>query len=467
MQTALSPKSKRNLLNKMFPQDFISSMEQRMGAEECRRLLDALNQEPTTSIRFNPFKVAERPEGCAVPWNRYGFYLDERPLFTLDPLMHGGMYYVQEASSMFVEELYRQVFGDREDVRVLDLCAAPGGKTTLYSTLVGVDGMVLANEPVRNRAMVLADNVKRWGIGNVAVTCNDPAQIGAYEQMFDLLAIDAPCSGEGMFRKNHDARKEWSASNVDMCAARQRRIIADSWAALKPGGVLIYSTCTFNAQEDEGVVEWIAETFDCEPVDIDIPDSWGISRTEAAGMQCFHFYPHLTRGEGFFAAIVRKGDGRSKAKMPKSRKTPFAELDKRSISLLQEWVERPEYVRFMQVGEDTMYGYYRAQYPAIKALAEGLNMIYSGVCMGQIFGKKLKPDHSLALFHELNRANCSVAEFDREQVLNYLRRAEHDISPMSEGLNLICYEGVPVGWSKRIGNRANTLLPSAFRIVNV
>ena len=451
----------------MFPQDFVNNMEQTLGVEECARLLSALDEPTTTSIRFNPFKVAQRPEGNAVPWNRYGFYLNERPVFTLDPLMHGGMYYVQEASSMFVEELYRQVFGDREDVRVLDLCAAPGGKTTLYSTIVGVGGLVLANEPIRNRAMVLADNVKRWGIGNVAVTCNDPSQIGAYEHMFDLLAIDAPCSGEGMFRKNVDSRKEWSASNVEMCAARQKRIIADAWSALKPGGVLIYSTCTFNQTEDEGVVEWITQNFDCEPITIELPDDWGIARTMAGEIECFHFYPHLTKGEGFFAAILRKGDGRLKTKSPKARKTPFAELAKREIVLLQEWVQQPEYVRFMQVGEDSMYGYYRSQYPVIKTLAEGLNMIYSGVCMGQIFGKTLRPDHALALYHELNRDKCSVAELNKEQVLNYLRRQEHDLSPLSEGLNLICYEGVPVGWSKLIGNRANSLLPNAFRIVNL
>ncbi|MBQ8863404.1 MAG: rRNA cytosine-C5-methylase [Rikenellaceae bacterium] len=451
----------------MFPADFVRSMEQSLGVEECAQLLEALDTPATVSIRFNPYKVAQKPEGCAVPWNRYGFYLDERPVFTLDPLMHGGIYYVQEASSMFVEELYRQVFGDRDDVRVLDMCAAPGGKTTLYSTLVGVGGMVLANEPIRNRAMILADNVKRWGIGNVAVTCNDPAQIGAYEHMFDLLAIDAPCSGEGMFRKNEEARREWSASNVEMCAARQRRIIADGWAALKPGGVLIYSTCTFNPIEDEGVVEWMMQNFDCEPVDIDIPNDWGIVRTEVEGVQCFHFYPHKAKGEGFFAAVLRKSDGKLRTKSPKARKTPFGELDKRSISLLQNWVEQPEYVRFMQVGEDTMYGYYRSQYPAIRTLAEGLNMIYSGVCMGQIYGKNLKPDHALALFHELNRANCQIAELDVEQTLNYLRKQEFDLAPLAEGLNLMCCQGVPVGWSKRIGNRSNTLLPNAFRIVNL
>ncbi len=451
----------------MFPEEFVADMERALGKDESARLLMALDEQPTVSIRFNPFKVSERPQGNPVPWNRYGFYLDERPVFTLDPLMHGGIYYVQEASSMFVEELYRQVFADREDVRVLDLCAAPGGKTTLYSTLVGVGGIVLANEPIRNRAMVLADNVMRWGIGNVAVTCNDPSQIGAYEHVFDLLAIDAPCSGEGMFRKNHDARREWSVSNVEMCAARQKRIIADAWSALKPGGVLIYSTCTFNSVEDEGVVEWIVQNYDCEPIEIDIPNEWGVTRTRVEGVECFHFYPHQTKGEGFFAAVLRKGDGKLKTKIPKARKNPFSELNKKEITTLQEWVEQPEYLRFMRVGEDSMYAYYRSQYSIIKALAEGLNMIYSGVCMGQIFGKNLKPDHALALYQGLNRGKASVANLDKEQVLNYLRRQEHDLSALSEGLNLICYEGVPVGWSKRIGNRANTLLPNAFRIVNL
>lgn len=368
---------------------------------------------------------------------------------------------------MFVGEIYRQLFGEATNIRLLDLCAAPGGKTTLYSTAVGMTGLVVANEPIRSRAMTLADNVRRWGLGNVAVTCNDPEQIGAYEQFFDVVAIDAPCSGEGMFRKDAEARNQWSLSNVEKCAARQKRIIAEGWKSLRPGGVLIYSTCTFNHFENEDIIAWVASNFDCEDAGTAIDPSWNIIETETDGIKGFHFYPHLTRGEGFFATAIRKGDGKAKIKTPKARKEPFKELQRRQFTELQQWVAQPEQMRFMQVGEDQMYGYYKESWNGIRTLAEGLNMIYSGVCMGQLFNDKLRPDHSLALFHDLNRKNVTVAELNTEDALNYLRKRDFCFDTLREGLNLICQNGVAIGWSKRIGNRVNTLLPNSFRIMNL
>lgn len=451
----------------MLPEPFVKSLTESLGATEAEKLLTALDTAPVTSIRFNPFKVASKPKGEQVPWNRYGYYLDQRPVFTLDVKMHGGVYYVQEASSMFVEELYRQAVGDSEGIKLLDLCAAPGGKATLYSTLVGMNGLVVANEPLRTRAFTLADNIKRWGLGNTAVTCNDPEQLGAYEQFFDVLAIDAPCSGEGMFRKNDEARCEWSADNVSKCAARQKRIIADSWACLKPGGILIYSTCTFNRTEDEEVVEWVNQNFNCEPITISIPKEWGIIQNDINGINTFHFYPHLVRGEGFFAAILRKGESKNKPHSPKARKEPFKELRRNQFEILQQWVKEPEYMRFMEVGDGNMYGYYRNQYGAVKTLAEGLNMIYSGVSMGQLFGNTLRPDHALALFHDLNRENTNIAELETADALNYLRKQNFNLGPLKEGLNLICSDSIAIGWSKRIGNRANSLLPNSFRIFNI
>ena len=451
----------------MFPEKFEEFLLQSLTERQARALMLALDGEPATSVRYNPYKVASRPEGEAVPWNRYGFYLPERPQFTLDPVMHAGGYYVQEASSMFVEHIYRQAIGDAEGVRLLDLCAAPGGKTTLYSTLVGADGLVIANEPVKQRASVLADNVRRWGIGNVAVTCSEPQHFKGLDDWFDVLAIDAPCSGEGMFRKNRQARDEWSAENVAMCAARQRRIVSEAWHTLRPGGVLIYSTCTFNRQENEENIRWIYDNFECSGIEIECPEKWGIVKGEVCGIETFRFYPHLLRGEGFFAAVLRKADRRARTTVPKSRREVMTDLQKRQSAILSRWVNQPEYMRFAAIG-DNCYGFYRSQFGAVKALAQSLNVIYSGVCMGQLFGDKFRPDHALALFHDLNVSQIQTAELSKEQALDFLRKKEpNDMDVYAQGLNLVCYESMPVGWIKRIGGRTNSLLPAGFRIMNL
>lgn len=504
----------------MFPPEFERSLAADLGADAAAELMQALDGEPVASIRYNPFKLTARPSiADPVPWNRYGALLGERPAFTLDPAMHAGAYYVQEASSMFVEHLYRQAVGEAaggeagyaagdmssgtseicdttanipsgtsetelpDGVRILDLCAAPGGKTTLYSTLAGIGGLVVANEVIKARASVLADNVRRWGIGNVAVSCNEARDFSAYKHWFDVLAVDAPCSGEGMFRKNSGSRAEWNLSNVELCAARQRKILAESWDALRPGGILIYSTCTFNRRENEENVAWLAANFAVDRVGVGVPAGWGVERGETAGLETFRLAPHKLCGEGFFAAVMRKSDGRIKRETPRARKEPLVELNRPESRPLVPWVAAPDVVKFARAG-DNCYGFYRPQYQAVAALAGGLNIIYSGVCMGQVFGGKLRPDHALALFHDLAREplNCcrnelrhglknglaTATELSLEQALDYLRKREFaDTSILAEGLNLLTHNGFTIGWTKRIGHRTNTMLPNSFRIVNL
>ncbi len=456
----------------MLHPEFERSVRAELGTE-AERLLAALEGEPVVSVRYNPFKLGAMPAGGeAVPWNRYGAYLAERPVFTLDPAMHAGAYYVQEASSQFVEHILREAVGDQtgempEGIRILDLCAAPGGKTTLYSTLAGPSGLVVANEVIKQRASVLADNVRRWGIGNVAVSCNEPRDFAAYRHWFDVLAVDAPCSGEGMFRKNREARSEWSPANVELCAARQRKILADAWDALRPGGVLIYSTCTFNRRENEENVAWLAENFAIDPVEIEVPAKWNIEVGWVGGIETFRLYPHLVKGEGFFAAVMRKADGRIKRETPRARREPLVELNRPESRPLVDWVAAPEAMKFARAGE-AYYAFYYPSYRDITALAKGLNIIYSGVRMGQIFGGKLRPDHALALFCNLNRDRAANTLLTRDEALDYLRKREFaDVGRLPEGLNLLTYEGLPIGWTKRIGHRTNTMLPNSFRIVNL
>ena len=501
----------------MLPQPFRDRCERQLG-EESVRLFEALEGESPTSLRFNPYTVAARPEGRGVPWSRYGFYLDERPQFTLDPLFHGGAYYVQEPSSMFIEHIFRQVEGgDPAPLRLLDLCAAPGGKTTLLASLAGLDSTVVANEVNRSRALVLADNVRRWGLGNVTVTNDDPSHYAGFRDWFDFVLVDAPCSGEGMFRKDPAARTEWSESAVMLCASRQRHILESIWPSLKPGGILVYSTCTFNTDENEANVRWLASEFDCEGVEIPIDPEWGIVTGSEGGIPTFRFYPHRLSGEGFFAAVLRKGDGRTRPQTPRARKSPLVPLPRRSALELGEWVAQPEYMRFGAVGEQ-LYGYYAHSFEDVLALAGSLNVVTSGVQMGQLYGHTLRPDHSLALFHDLvrcpdetsmgalqaalsaaglstdpkvelpqstdvvqaiehvdsrqpvsrkDRAWVPEAELSLDVAREYLRKQTLDPVLFAEGLNLVCYEGLPIGWAKRVGNRVNNMYPKELRILNL
>lgn len=448
------------------PEEFVRSMREMLG-DEAERLFSALDTPAEVSIRVNPAKPAEVFEGEAIGWSSNGRYLAERPQFTLDPLMHGGAYYVQEASSQFVAHILRE--DNLEGGRVLDMCAAPGGKTTVYSSLVGREGLVVANDINRGRTLALSDNVQRWGMGNVVVTCNEPEHIGAFEQWFDVVAVDAPCSGEGMFRKMDEAREEWTPASVEQCVARQRDILAEAWRALRPGGKLIYSTCTFNDREDEGIVRWLVEEYGDEIVAaerIEMEDKWGIVRSDIGPFQCFHFYPHSARGEGFFAAVACKAEGVTKRRTPKGRRKVFTTLQSKDLAEVSRWVDDAKAMSFRCVG-DVVYGYNSAVMEDVIQLSESLSVVYSGVAMGQIFKGTLKPEHSLALFVGRNRDVIPEVELSLEDAQNYLRRQDIDAKQFSEGVNVVTYKGVAIGFIKRIGARCNNMYPKDLRILNL
>lgn len=302
----------------VLPDDFINEMGDILGHEGARSLVDALGKPATTSIRLNRKFVTDETraeldtmlhqyEATCVPWCEEGFYLTERPAFIMDPLFHAGAYYAQEASSMFIAHLINIYIGSK-DVNVLDLCAAPGGKSTLLLSLLSDKSTLVANEIVPKRASILKENLSKWGNSNVIVTNNKPKDYKEMENVFDLILCDAPCSGEGMFRKDETAVNEWSLQNVEMCQRRQREIVADIWDCLKPGGLFIYSTCTFNTRENEENVKWISENLGAGILPCYRQDEWGISGNllPHESFDCCHFLPHKARGEGFFCAIMRK-----------------------------------------------------------------------------------------------------------------------------------------------------------------
>ena len=444
----------------MLPVDFIEEMRQQLG-NEAEDLLRALETTPVTSIRLNS-KLDVLTFDCdteEVPWHLDGYYLSERPQFTLDPLLHNGCYYVQEASSMFLQQALEQ-YVDSSSV-VLDLCAAPGGKSTLISEYLGGDGLLLANEVVRQRVFILSENIQKWGNGNTVVTHNTPAEYGERcPNLFDCMVVDAPCSGEGMFRKDPEARKEWSLQAVKQCAERQRSIMMDVWDALKPGGVLIYSTCTFNRQENEDNVAWIAEVLGAEVLPIDYDPAWGITE----GSVGYHFYPHKVKGEGFYICALRKHEApysqfHPKAPKPTGKEGAHADF----MREMRTWLQHPDdwAIRYT----DRFATAYPLKFKElIDFLYTQLTCISTGFGLGEERGKGIAPQHSASMAKDLRKEAFPNVALTREQALSYLRTEALTLTDVPLGLLLLTYEGVPLGFAKNVGNRQNNLYPNEWRI---
>ena len=307
------------------PESFVDSTRQTMGDSLFAAFVEGLAQEPPVSIRLNRAKYKGEPDGGErVPWSACGYYLPERPIFTFDPLLHAGCYYVQEASSMFIERALRQYVTD--PVEMLDMCAAPGGKSLAAISSLPEGSWVLSNEPIRPRASILAENVSKWGSPRMAVISNYPKEISKSKMKFDVILCDVPCSGEGMFRKDPQAIKEWSEQNVEKCRLLQREIVTEAWKCLRPGGILIYSTCTFNTHENEENVRWISEEYDAEILPVDICEEWHVTGSLLAEfhMPVYRFIPGVARGEGIFMAVMRKQGEWKAQRNPSLDKLPSA-----------------------------------------------------------------------------------------------------------------------------------------------
>ena len=436
------------------PAQFEEMMMAQMGAE-YDAFRTALEKDPQVSIRLNRRKLDATVLEDRVPWCENGRYLAERPSFTLDPLLHAGCYYVQEASSMFVEQVFRQ-FVDSESPVVLDLCAAPGGKSTHLASLLDGRGWLVSNEVMRGRVGVLQENLTKWGAPNVTVTNSDPADFTDLSGLFDVILVDAPCSGEGMFRKDEQAVAEWSPENVRFCAERQRRILADVFPALAEDGILIYSTCTFNKEEDEENVKWIAEELGAEILEVQLDDSWQVS-TIGAG---YHFYPHKTRGEGFFLAALRKT---SEASLSRRKKKNDAKnvLPPQAKSLV-DWLKEP--VKLM-TRNDVVYAVLSDYAELTAQLADYLRIVQSGVEVATVKGKDLIPSQNLAFSWLLKEGLFPSVELSWEDAVAYLHKDNILLdSTAPKGILMLTYRGVALGWAKNLGNRCNNLYPSEWRI---
>lgn len=454
------------------PDEFTSRMKDMLGESEYDQFDKAIKSTSPTSIRVNPLKPSmDIPYGQIVPWCKTGRYLEQRPSFTFDPLFHAGSYYVQEASSMFVNHIISTLIS--EPSTVLDLCAAPGGKSTLAISALPQGSVLIANEIVRQRANILAENITKWGNPNTIVTNNCASDFQPLGPIFDLIICDAPCSGEGMFRKDPQSIDEWSTANVAMCQERQREILSDIWQCLKPGGLLIYSTCTYNTLENEENAVWAAEQLGAELLSIDIPSEWNISNNKLSNsnFNVYRFFPHKTQGEGFFACIMRKNSDAeiSPTRTPKNKEHKKGADNRKGKELpmpkdIKQWLSHPEQYTFKST--TTSHTAFPTQHIHLleQALAH-LKVIHYGITIANIKGKAIIPAHSLAMSASLNAEMFPSAELTEQQAIAYLRTESitlHSSTPT--GYVLLKYKGLPLGFAKNIGNRANNLYPSEWRI---
>ena len=437
---------------------FVERTEKLFGKERFTRFMQALDGEPVVSVRYNTSKQMPDDENASVPWAANGRYLSSRPVFTADPLFHAGCYYVQEASSMFIERFIEQYIDS--PVRALDLCAAPGGKTTHLLSLLPKGSMLVSNEPVSQRAQVLAENVIKWGNPNSVVTRNEPADFGSFTNFFDLIVVDAPCSGEGMFRKDSGAVEQWSLSNVEQCVKRQKRILTDIWPTLRPGGVLVYSTCTFNREENEDCVAWIAEELGATPLTVEADEAWGVTGALVGDMPVYRFLPGYTAGEGFFIAALRK-DGDAPLAQPRQQR--FQPAPAKLKAQLEGWVANPADFNFVQQGERVV-AMPREHTNAMLALQQKMKVLHCALPLADVKNNKLLPLHQLAMSNSLCREVFCNVQLEREQALAYLHREALTFGQAPVGYLLLTYKDMPIGFAKNIGNRANNLYPAEWRI---
>lgn len=409
------------------PQEFIDYTSKLFGEEKWQRFLASFDEEPPVSIRLNPFKVIGNRKDVTgnllfpnpyslspIPWCRNAFWLSERPQFTLDPLLHAGAYYVQEAGSMFLDTVLRQYAGE-EPVTMLDLCAAPGGKSTLARAALPEGSVLFSNEPDRKRANILVENLQKQGHPDVRITNCFARDYARSRQMFDIILTDVPCSGEGMFRRDHGAIDEWSLQNVMKCAELQRSIVSDIWPCLRPGGLFIYSTCTFNTHEDEENVRWIMENLGADILPVDTEVEWGITGSLLEGFThpVYRFIPGTTRSEGLFMAVLRK----------------------------------------------------HGSSPKVKPSTTKLRLLYDGKPQGEQKGKDIIPAHAEAISIALDRDKYPIVELSLDDARRYLHREAITLpADTPRGYVIVTYHNYPLGFMKNIGNRANNLYPKEWAI---
>jgi len=442
----------------MLPDAFLSQMQALLG-NEITDFRASLLLPPPVSVRLNPAKPTTSPmaSGEAVPWCAAGRYLPMRPVFTLDPLFQAGAYYAQEAASMLVDFALRQAVDLSNPLRVLDLCAAPGGKTTLLAAALHPDSLLLCNEVIRSRVAILKENVQKWGLPNIHVSHHDPEDFADLAGFFDVILIDAPCSGEGLFRKDPAAANEWSPESVQLCAGRQKRILAAAAPLLKPNGTLIYCTCTYNDAENQENAAFIGQDLGFEETELTMPASWGLVRRKR-GYQC---YPHRVRGEGFFLSVFKNRRGTDLNTSVYAFRSMKA-LHHKDVRLVKDWLhDSADYAFFIKPNQEIV-AVLACQVADLKILDKALSTKGLGVEIGTIKGKDFIPSHALALSTAVAR-DMPTIDLSASESLRFLKK-ENLLLDAPKGWLLVTHQGLGLGWVKNLGNRVNNYLPKEWRI---
>jgi 16S rRNA C967 or C1407 C5-methylase (RsmB/RsmF family)/NOL1/NOP2/fmu family ribosome biogenesis protein len=446
-------------MSNLFPPAFEQRMRARLGTEWS--LFEQIHNTPSpTSIRINRRKNNNEYE-FPIPWTEFGYYLNERPVFTLDPVFHSGAYYVQEASSMFLEQALKQSVDLTQSIKVLDLCAAPGGKSTHLLSLLNDTSLLISNEVIRSRASILSENIQKWGYSNVIVTNNDPEHFQKLTGLFDVIVVDAPCSGEGLFRKDADAMKEWSTENVALCSQRQRRILNNIWPAVKENGVVIYCTCTYSEEENENNLDWLNGQHQAEFVELTTKPEWGVEPIRKGKAIGYRFYPHKVNGEGFFISVIRKS-GKEDSIRAKGKKV-FQHAPRKIVDQLKDWSLQSEAFEIIQQ-EALLIQLPKSWYEEIEFLSRQLHIVSKGTAMAEVKHEKFIPEHAFALSTAINKENFKQIELSEAEALAYLRKENLMIGEGERGFALVSFRGVALGWVNLLGNRVNSLFPSSWRI---
>jgi 16S rRNA C967 or C1407 C5-methylase (RsmB/RsmF family)/NOL1/NOP2/fmu family ribosome biogenesis protein len=457
------------------PSDFLVSLESAPGIqmESFKRVHES--REQVVSVRFNPLKTSSEllpiniggstiKRQDRVPWSSLGYYLEERPQFTFDPLFHAGVYYVQEASSMFLDEAFRQTNDCSKRLRVLDLCAAPGGKSTLLQSMLTADSLLVSNEVIKSRLPSLLENLTKWGGSNAIVSSSDPSIFSKLENFFDCILIDAPCSGSGLFRRDPEAINEWSLDQVRTCSLRQQRIISDAWPCLKEGGVLIYSTCSYSNEENELVLDRLFANHAAESISLRLKEEWNIVESISPQHKAFgyRFYPDRLKGEGFFISCLRKLDGGS-FNLSKSIRAGLESLKKTELEMVKPYLCQDISFSFLK-HEDHVFAMPQALVSDLLYLQKYLYLKKSGITLGKLSAKELIPHHELALSTIANPGLRSI-NLSNEDALHYLRKEDFKVEEINKGWMLVNYKTANLGWIKNLGNRINNYYPMEWRIL--
>lgn len=439
-----------------WPIDFTKNIKNNFGAQGDE-ILKALSLKQFSSLRLHPQKPIKNAFGHNnIKWEKDGIQLNQEYSFVFDPLWHAGAYYVQESSSMFLGAVFNQLYTNTFPRKALDLCAAPGGKTTHLLSKMDDNGFLVSNEILPKRNAILRENIQKWGYKNIIVTQNKPIDFQNTPNFFDLILVDAPCSGEGLFRKKPRAAQEWSTENVLACATRQKQILTEILPSLQNGGYLIYSTCTFEPSENEDIIDFAINELNLNSIELDISEFENISKTSSKKGVGYYFFPHKVEGSGLFMAILQKS---GLPFDPKPKENPKSEFT------FTDWLKTDDSINIIKKN-DRFFLFPNEHLDAISHLSNSLYITYLGIEIGQLKGKDFIPSHQLALSNCL-KENFNCIEVNKDNALKYLKKIPFEPiqMPLNLGWAVVKFENTNLGWAKIIQGRINNYLPLNWRIL--